>query len=62
MNLTQELGVPLAEDEREGLVQKLSSLGIELDTVTLTSRLPKLKVVELKDKLSDLCNKFKSSV
>lgn len=39
-HLAKELEVPLAEDKNEGPAQRLTFLGIELDTVAMTSRLP----------------------
>ncbi|XP_069482685.1 uncharacterized protein [Ambystoma mexicanum] len=39
-DLMEELGVPLAEDKTEGPAVVLTFLGIELDSVAMTSRLP----------------------
>lgn len=47
-----ELGVPLAHDKTEGPVNKLTFLGIELDSVEQCSRLPPDKLSKLRDLLS----------
>jgi hypothetical protein len=47
--LASSLGVPLAEEKVEGPLSCLTFLGIELDTVDLTARLPQDKLGALKD-------------
>ncbi|XP_077781439.1 uncharacterized protein LOC144327122 [Podarcis muralis] len=48
-SLMQELGVPLAADKTEGPVTTLTFLGIQLDTIAQSSRLPLDKLVALKE-------------
>lgn len=47
--LAQELGVPLAADKTKGPTMRLTYLGIELDTIAQSSRLPGEKVTALKE-------------
>lgn len=49
--VTSQLGVPLAEEKTEGPAQCLTFLGIEIDTITATSRLPQDKLVALRDRI-----------
>ena len=46
-SLCEKLDVPLAHDKSEGPVTKLTFLGIEIDTMTMTARLPEEKLSEL---------------
>lgn len=46
-----ELGVPLAGDKTEGPVRCLIFLGIELGTIAMTSRLPLVKLVDLREQI-----------
>ncbi|XP_053112584.1 uncharacterized protein LOC128327611 isoform X5 [Hemicordylus capensis] len=54
MELTDQLGVPLAQDKTEGPVTCLSFLGIELDTIAGCSRLPQAKLFVLLDMVRSL--------
>lgn len=47
MDLARKIGVPLAHEKTEGPVQVLTFLGIKLDTVQQTSRLPQDKLDKL---------------
>lgn len=51
IGLSQELCIPLAGDKTEGPAQHLIFLGIELEMVALTSRLPVDKLVDLKEQI-----------
>lgn len=57
--LAQELGVPLAENKTEGPAWQLTFLGIQLDTVAMTLRLPEDKLVDLKGQVSAFMGKQK---
>ena len=46
--ICQELGVPIAEDKLEGPTTCLTYLGIEIDTVAMTIRLPEAKLEQVK--------------
>ncbi|XP_077787077.1 uncharacterized protein LOC144328297 [Podarcis muralis] len=52
--LAGELGVPLAGDKTEGPVTTMTYLGIELDTVAQTSRLPADKLVALRELIGQI--------
>ncbi|XP_077790723.1 uncharacterized protein LOC144328926 [Podarcis muralis] len=52
--LAGELGVPLAGDKTEGPVTTMTYLGIELDTVAQTSRLPAEKLVALRELIGQI--------
>ena len=49
LQLFSKLGVPVAEEKREGPSTQLTFLGIELDTREMVRRLPRKKVSELRD-------------
>ena len=49
LQLFERLGVPVAEEKREGPATLLTFLGIELDTVEMVCGLPERKVRELKE-------------
>lgn len=49
MSLAEELGVPLVNDKTEGPVTTMTYLGIKLDTLAQTSRLPTEKLVALEE-------------
>ena len=51
-----ELGVPLAEDKVEGPVPFLTFQGIELNTMTMSLRLPEDKLASLRDLLHRVQN------
>lgn len=55
----KELGVPLANEKTEGPVQYLTFLGLEIDTVSQTSRLPMAKLVTLKSMIEEFMVKCK---
>ncbi|XP_077778992.1 uncharacterized protein LOC144326320 [Podarcis muralis] len=52
--LAEELGVPLANEKTEGPVTTMTYLGIELDTMAQTSRLPSEKLVAVKELISQI--------
>nr|XP_034965330.1 uncharacterized protein LOC118082278 isoform X1 [Zootoca vivipara] len=52
-SLAAELGVPLAAEKTEGPTSTITYLGIELDTVAQTSRLPSEKLTALKRTITD---------
>ncbi|XP_077779111.1 uncharacterized protein LOC144326428 [Podarcis muralis] len=51
--LAEDLGVPLAAEKTEGPATRLTYLGIELDTVAQSSRLPVEKIAALKQLIQD---------
>ncbi|XP_077781388.1 uncharacterized protein LOC144327059 [Podarcis muralis] len=53
-SLARELGVPLAGEKTEGPVTTMTYLGIELDTVAQTSRLPAEKLVALRELIGQM--------
>uniref|UniRef100_A0A7M6DPV8 Reverse transcriptase domain-containing protein n=1 Tax=Clytia hemisphaerica TaxID=252671 RepID=A0A7M6DPV8_9CNID len=53
------IGVPVAEDKLEGPSQVLSYLGIEIDSVTFTIRLPANKLASLRDLVGSWIDKRK---
>ena len=55
--LCEELGVPMAADKTEGPVTRLTFLGIELDTVAMTARLPRVKLLELQQLIMEWTTK-----
>ena len=57
--LAKELGLPLAEEKTEGPAMTLTFLGIELDSVHQTSRLPQGKLEDLKNRVAGLIDKKK---
>ncbi|CAG2186129.1 unnamed protein product [Mytilus edulis] len=56
-----ELGVPLAEDKTVLPVEILTFLGIEFDTIAMELRLPKVKLIEIKQRITVIlgCKKVK---
>ena len=57
--LANELGLPLAEEKTEGPATTLTFLGIELDSVHQTSRLPQGKLEDLRRRVEVLMGKKK---
>ena len=55
------LGVPLATDKLEGPVQKITYLGIEIDSRDMTIRLPQDKLDKLKTMLKEWGKKKKTT-
>ena len=53
LRICLELGVPIAEDKLEGPATRLTYLGIEIDTISMTVRLPADKLAKLKSLVSD---------
>ncbi|XP_054839956.1 uncharacterized protein LOC129332750 [Eublepharis macularius] len=62
VSLAGELGVPLAQEKTEGPSQVMTFLGIELDTVHQSLRLPTDKVRKLREILSAFKGKRKASL
>ena len=56
-SVCDELGVPLAEDKLEGPTTKLTLLGIEIDTVSATLRLPEAKLNKLQREVAEWAQK-----
>ena len=54
-----ELGVPIAEDKLEGPSTCLTYLGIEIDTISMTVRLPADKLAKLKSLVGSWVNRRK---
>ena len=51
--------MPHTEEKTEGLAMSLTFLGIELDTMQQTLKLPHIKLVDLRARMSDLLSKKK---
>ncbi|XP_054843036.1 uncharacterized protein LOC129334764 isoform X1 [Eublepharis macularius] len=62
LRLAEELGVPLAHEKTEGPSTVLTFLGIELDTVQQSMRLPLNKVDDLRARLQEFKVKRKASL
>ncbi|KAJ7331886.1 hypothetical protein JRQ81_014066 [Phrynocephalus forsythii] len=60
--LAAKLGVPLAQEKTEGPTERLTYLGIEIDTIRGISRLPSEKVQALRDTLESLLKKRKCTL
>lgn len=60
--LVVDLRVPLAHEKTKGPAQILTFLGVELDTVTQTSRLPREKLEVLHSMLAKFKLKRKTSL
>ena len=60
-NVCQNWGVPLAEDKTVLPVEILTFLGIEFDTIATELRLPKVKLIEIKQRITVIlgCKKVK---
>ena len=58
--MADELGLPLAEEKTDEPVTSLTFVGIELDTVHQTSRLPDSKLVDLKARTALICKRKKN--
>ena len=56
-SIVDELGLPLAEEEMERPTTALTFLGIELDTVQQTSKLPEKNLADLKVRLASMLQK-----
>ena len=52
LSLCQMLGVPMSPHKTEGPVTMLTFLGIELDTIAMTARLPPAKLLSIKQLLA----------
>ncbi len=52
MELMRRLGLPIAEEKREGPTTVLEFLGFEVDSGAMTIRLPERKVEELANLLT----------
>ena len=57
IRICEELGVPLAPDKIEGPAQRITFLGIEIDTVSMRVQLPPEKIKKLKEKLEGVGKK-----
>lgn len=62
MELVADFEVPLAHEKSEGPSQVLTFLGVELDTVSQSSRLPQDKFDALLDLLAEFKVKWKVSL
>nr|XP_034972425.1 uncharacterized protein LOC118085646 [Zootoca vivipara] len=60
--LAAEFGIPLAADKTEGPTTVISYLGIELDSISQTSRLPQAKLQILREMISGMLLKEKTTV
>lgn len=56
------LGVPIASDKTEGPTTKLCFLGLELDTIEMTVRIPMPKVEEIRQKIKDMLARKKCTL
>lgn len=61
-SLAEELGIPLEADKTEGPTTRLTFLGIELDSVAGTYRLPQEKVEDLRANIRQLTQKKKATL
>ena len=52
--LSKELGVPLGEEKLEGLCTAITYLGIKLDTIQQSRRLPQGKLIDIRIQIWDL--------
>lgn len=55
--ISDRLGVPLTKDKCEGLVTRITFLGIEIDSLAMELRLPSDKLHRLQDELKGWRNK-----
>ena len=60
-DICAELGIPLAHDKTVGPVTKLTFLGIEIDTITRSVKIPEPKIVKLKAALEAMLHVQKPS-
>lgn len=60
--LCDRLGLPIAHDKTEGPVTRLTFLGIQLDTITMTASLSSVKLLELQQLLLLWQNKRAASI
>ena len=58
----QELSVPLAEEKTEGPAEVLCFLGLEPDSLNVVVRIPRVKVVEVIEKIEMVLAKEKQSL
>ena len=52
LSLCQSLGVPIADGKTDGPSTSITYLGFELDTIALELRLPKEKLLQLRQRLT----------
>lgn len=62
VDLAAELGIPLVHEKTEGPTQVLTFLGVELDTIAQTSRLPLEKLLALRSMLAEFKLKRQASL
>ena len=61
-DICAELGIQLAHDKTVGPVTKLTFLGIEIDTITRSVKIPEPKIVELKAALEAMLQRPKTKL
>ena len=59
INCMHELNVPLATEKTEGPTEIIVFLALELDSAELVVRIPKIKIVELQEKIHSIVQKQK---
>jgi hypothetical protein len=62
LKLFKMLGVPLAEDKKEGPTNKLTFLGIQIDTLTMTISIDPVRLTHIQSTLSDWLKLSQASI
>ena len=57
-----ELGVPISDDKTEGPTEILTFLGLELNSINMTIKIPITKLIEIIDKINHMISKQKATV
>lgn len=60
--LCEQLGLPVSPEKTEGPAQRLTFLGVELDTVAMTVALPQKKLLELRELMCEWVERRRGSV